>query len=90
METEIIKTDDPNVVIERTVTETEINIQGLTMYKESLISMITDLQAKSANLKACPNLPASVQEIVANEISEIEGNIFSYEQELIRVNAILE
>jgi len=86
-ETEIIKTDDPNIVKE--VLTREINITGLPIYREGMVETLTTLQSKVNKLKSYKNLPATVQEVVNREVAELQGEIFSCEQEIIRVDKIL-
>lgn len=88
--TEIIKTDNPNVVIEKVSTTREININGLSDYRDGLNTLVLDLQLKINKLKNYKNLPVSVKEIVDSEIAELYGEIYTHEQEVIRINKLLE
>ena len=88
MDIEIILTNDSNIVIERTTIDKEINITQLQNQIESYNSLIIEEQNKIDELSNL-NLPAAVSSIIEKEISIYLGNIFSYTQQIIKLNEVL-
>ncbi len=83
-----LETDNPDVVIERTITNKEININGISLRIEALNALISDYNEKIKKLELL-SLPEIVKEIVDKEIGKMEGEKYSYEQEIIRLNKII-
>lgn len=88
MTTEIIKTDDPNIVIERTVVEREINVANIREQIVGLEHEIELLTAKKEQLEKT-DIPEFLREIIDNEITQILGEIYSNEQEVARLNNLI-
>lgn len=88
MTTEIIKTDDPNIVIERTVVDREINVANIREQIVGLEHEIELLTAKKEQLEKT-DIPEFLREIIDNEITQILGEIYSNEQEVARLNNLI-
>lgn len=69
-EKEIIKTDDPNIVIERTTTEREINVEDISNLKSSLLVDFSNNEEKISQLKSC-KVPVLVKDLIEKEILEL-------------------
>lgn len=88
-EKEIIKTDDPNIVIERTFIDTKIDIESIPPQIEGLNNLISGLKEKRQSFQSLKGLPKIAKEVVDKEVGSITGEIFTYEQELQRLNNFL-
>lgn len=88
MAIEIIKTEDPNIIIERTVTDREIHLGDVTSQISGLQSLNSVLLEKLESLQTY-SLPQEAQEIINAEIVRIEGEIFSNTQEIERLTLLL-
>jgi hypothetical protein len=86
---EIIKTEDPNIVIERVTTESTINLENLKNNKEGLTTIVVELSAKKIALEALNNLPELAMDVVKKEIGKIAGELFTCNEELKKINNIL-
>lgn len=89
MEKEIIKTEYPNIIIERTITDTQLDIDILKNQKEGFENLFLELESKKAFLESQTDLPEIVKEVVDKEIANIIGDIFTYKSEVERLNRIL-
>jgi len=88
MTTEIIKTDDPNIVIERTVIEREINVANIREQIAGLEQEIELLTAKKEQLENA-DVPELLKDVVNTEITKILGEIYSNKQEIARLNNLI-
>ncbi|MFZ4548833.1 MAG: hypothetical protein ACOYN4_15400 [Bacteroidales bacterium] len=88
METEIIKTSDPNVVIEAITTTREINLQSLLDAKKGYLLQIAEKQIKIAELQSL-QLPPFAAEIIEKEIAAILGDVFSCQQQIGDIDTVL-
>lgn len=89
MATEIIRTDDPNIVIERTIIDNPIDVESIRPQIEGIETLLSELRIKQSSLKELKSLPKIAKEIVDKEIGNIAGEIFTYENELEKLNRIL-
>jgi len=67
METEIIKTDDPNIVIERTVVDTMIDLNFLEEERDGILLRIDEYSAKISALEEA-EIPELLKNLVQKEI----------------------
>jgi hypothetical protein len=88
METEIIKTDDPNILIERTIIEKEIDVEWLNNLRLWYIEILDwyNRQLEAINSKT---IPAFLAEIVEKEKERIIWEKATYEVEIQRIDNIL-
>lgn len=89
METEIIKTEDPNIVIKRTIFESEINIETQKSIKDGLLNLLYELRQKVSQLESLKNVPVLLKDVVQKEINEIRSEIFTYENEVAKIDILL-
>lgn len=89
METEIIKTENPNIVIKRTIFESEINIENQKSIKDGLLNLLSELRQKVSQLESVKNVPVLLKDVVSKEINEIKGEIFTYENEVAKIDNLL-
>ena len=88
METEIIKTDNPNILIERTVIDREINIGELQAEKLNIIALLPEIENRLLGLKALV-LPAAYQDIIISEILEVERILLFQTDRLAEINNLI-
>ena len=81
METEIIKTDNPNILIERTVIDREINIGDLITEKEFRIIHSRQIQDKLNRLLLL-DVPEEFNSIKENQILEFQ-EMLTYDSNII-------
>jgi len=81
METEIIKTDNPNILIERTVIDREINIGDLITEKEFRIAHSRQIQDKLNRLLLL-DVPEEFNSIKENQILEFQ-EMLTYDSNII-------
>lgn len=74
MATEIIKTEDSNVVIERTIIDREINVSELISEKESIETMINSFSDRIEKLNQTTISP-EFQYLIDEEINKLEIKI---------------
>lgn len=78
MEIEIIKTDNPDVVIERRIQEKEINLNDLEIRK----NMVQDQISQMVELIIDKNFPDEIKQIIEEKNNLIRAERFQYEMEL--------
>lgn len=88
METEIIKTDDSNIVIERTTIDVEINIEQLQIDKRHNEIIIDDIQLKIIELNTI-NTSGVLKVLLEKEIEEQNVNLIHHTNILNEINKIL-
>jgi hypothetical protein len=78
MEIEIIKTENPDVVIERRIQEKEINLNDLEIRK----NMVQDQISQMVELIIDENFPDEIKQIIEEKNNLIRAEKFQYEMEL--------
>lgn len=89
MATEIIKTDDPNIVIERTVTENTVDLEKITGEIGEINKLIDVLLEKRLTLENIDGLPAFIKEIVLRERDVLDADISFYQNKIAELNEFL-
>lgn len=90
MNTEIIKTDNPNIVVERTIIDKEINIEELIKEKEQLESFILNTTNLIDNLREqSKNLSIEIKQLIESDILQNVQIIENNKQRLITITNIL-
>lgn len=91
METEIIKTDDPNIIIARTtddrvinIEEIRIQIEGLTQHKLGLISQRLNLSNEVEELTS-----STLLALVHMKLVELDIEIRNLENTIQNLNSII-
>lgn len=88
MATEIIKTEDSNIVIERTFIDTEVDISKNQEIVSAYADNLTVIYEKLEELRNYNGLPASVQEAINFQISQLENEARFFEQEIERLSIL--
>jgi len=86
METEIIKTDDENIVIERTIIDKEINIGGINSQLASFENRINEIALEVQQLEQSKgSLPNFIVELIDEKIYSLlsEKATSAYQVELL-------
>lgn len=84
-EKEIIKTDDPNILIERTTIEREVNIKENTLLISALTSNLEVINQKIDELSAITGMPEIVQTAIERQIAELNNEANNITIDLIRL-----
>jgi len=88
MATEIIQTGDPNIVIERTTSDVEINIAELNIEKESIENLIDNVRNRIMQLNQTI-ISSEFQYLIDEEISKLEIKINEAYAGIALINLIL-
>ena len=86
---EIIKTDDPNIVIERKTIDNAINLAELLREKEDLIGELAEIDLKISKLEQL-NAEGLIGELVQAKINELLNDKHSPQQKLNDINDIID
>jgi hypothetical protein len=87
--TEIIKTEDPNIIIEKTTIEKEIDISHISESIAGYQEMIKGIQNNIDILNSYKGLPVEVLKIIEEKISLLEGEIFSYQEQINKLQNLI-
>lgn len=84
METEIIQTDNPNIVIERITTEREINIDSYRSDIATLQSLISDLETQNKAMEWYMNITIDdlIKWVLNDKILENQNKINEAEEKI--------
>lgn len=84
METEIIPTDNPDIVIERITTEREINIDSYRSDITTLQSLISDLEAQNKAMEWYMNIAIDdlIRWVLNDKILENQNKINEAEEKI--------
>jgi len=85
MDTEIIKTEDSNIVIERTTIDKEININDLQNTIVAITEQLAMIDLKINQLKLY-SVPQEIEYIINREINELEAVKIGLEYKLSLAN----
>lgn len=84
MEPEIIKTDDPNIIIERTIIDKEINLDDINFQIKSIIDQINNLNIK-INIIKNTNID-NLKDILSKQLGDFEAEKVGLEYRLEQLN----
>lgn len=89
MEKEIIQTDDPNIIIERTVIDREINVGEINAQVDSLRTSSDLINAEIERLEASKaSLPKFIVDIVDEKVRSLLSDLgtTNYQIELLTID----
>lgn len=89
MEIEIIKTDNENIVIERTIVERLVDISDVANLITSHKCMIEELQGRINNIGVHEDLPKEVLILIEEKKSLLAGEIFSYQEQINKLENLI-
>lgn len=75
MELEIIKTDNPNIVVERTTIDREINIEQIKIYKEHDIIIINELNTLIKELENKQTDDYIIKQLLDEKINRLNDDL---------------
>jgi hypothetical protein len=89
MATELIRTEDPNIVIERTITENVIDLERITIELEGMRLLYDDLLKRRHLLEDVESLPDYIKEIVLKERDILDADISLCQNKIAELKELL-